>query len=483
MPPKNENRELLIAEALKLANMGTLSIRKSAQTFGLCPSTLTRRHHGASTSKKSHARFQKLDPKQENELAQRIRARARIGQPLINSILRQLAFNALHQNSPNATLGNHWTESFLRRYPDLKITKAKDFEPTLRDSADPAAVRKFQNMYLSRKIQNIKPENIYNVDETSFDESNFQNLHVFIPQETKSYLKVYSGRKWITVIECVRADGTTIPPFFIFADENTPESWIDSVFDSKKQTETWGGGFTKKGWVERTSFTEWAKTIFFPNTVPLNPSEPRLLFLDGHPAHRNPEFLKLCFDNNTFVLFLPPQSSHFLQPLDVAGFPHLKKLLAQNIEINPPLFSESLKQRADFIDRYCDVRPQAFSKEIVDFGWYQTGLWPFQRIDFPECVMRLTEINSDYENAKKGENMEYTWKPAPLPHSLPEKPTPQTTSQESQNEPRYMVLGVELTYANYSNPQQHAQELAQYVGQKNGYSFNTETSLRHSDCN
>ncbi len=58
----------------------------------------------------------------------------------------------------------------------------------------------------------------------------------------------------------------------------------------------------------------------------------RLLILDGHESHHSTEFELFCKTENIATLYMPPHSSHFLQPLDVGCFGPLKQAYGRQIE-------------------------------------------------------------------------------------------------------------------------------------------------------
>lgn len=51
----------------------------------------------------------------------------------------------------------------------------------------------------------------------------------------------------------------------------------------------------------------------------------RLLILDSFSGHHNLELYEYCLMFDIILVFLPPHSSHFLQPMDVGVFQHIKK--------------------------------------------------------------------------------------------------------------------------------------------------------------
>ena len=58
----------------------------------------------------------------------------------------------------------------------------------------------------------------------------------------------------------------------------------------------------------------------------------QLLLLDGYDSHLTYTALKFCEMQNIVVVLLPPHTTHFLQPLDVAVFQQWKHKHAQTID-------------------------------------------------------------------------------------------------------------------------------------------------------
>jgi hypothetical protein len=57
-----------------------------------------------------------------------------------------------------------------------------------------------------------------------------------------------------------------------------------------------------------------------------------LLVLNGHSSHPTPQFDQLCSENNIIPIYMPPHSSHKLQPLDIGCFSPLKKVYGSLVE-------------------------------------------------------------------------------------------------------------------------------------------------------
>ena len=92
----------------------------------------------------------------------------------------------------------------------------------------------------------IPLENIYNMDETGFGIGTEQSTRVIINQEVlNTRYKTSPGRQeWVSVVECVCADGTAIPPFLIF----TGVSGVNTNLLTDNIPKDWCFGVSTKGW-------------------------------------------------------------------------------------------------------------------------------------------------------------------------------------------------------------------------------------------
>ena len=70
-------------------------------------------------------------------------------------------------------------------------------------------------------------ENIYNMDETGFPLDIIQKAQVIVDSSIRMKYQSQSDRQeWITAVECVSADGISIPPLIIFKGETLMNSWM-----------------------------------------------------------------------------------------------------------------------------------------------------------------------------------------------------------------------------------------------------------------
>src|SRR5205085_1197656 len=70
-------------------------------------------------------------------------------------------------------------------------------------------------------------ENIYNVDESGFSIGTINASRVIVDTQIGSQYQSNPGRqKWVSVMECVSMDRTSISPLIIFKGENLLTNWI-----------------------------------------------------------------------------------------------------------------------------------------------------------------------------------------------------------------------------------------------------------------
>jgi hypothetical protein len=116
------------------------------------------------------------------------------------------------------------------------------------------------------------------------------------------------------------------------------------------------------------------RQIFLP-IIAIEGPRHRILVIDGHDSHISGEFLVLCQDADIHLVFLPPHSSHILQPLDQGPFKPLKDAYRNAARKFSPTDLQIIG-RAEFVILYNQIRPDAFSEARIKSGWRRTRLEP-----------------------------------------------------------------------------------------------------------
>ena len=226
--------------------------------------------------------------------------------------IRMLKFN---DNRP----GKSWWYGFLRRHPDLKITKAEKLEVNramacTQDSVD-AWFADFEELIAELNI--TSPKQVYNCDEAGFPLQVKNNMRVCVDRYMKRNFKCVTANKdSITTLQCICANGSVLPPTVIFPGKNfNPEYAYQLPRDGFV-------GFSPSGWINTEQFYGWVANHFIPN---IPPARPVILLIDGHSSHIDLHTSKLCRDNDIHLFRLPPHTSHVIQPCDKYFFASFKK--------------------------------------------------------------------------------------------------------------------------------------------------------------
>ena len=118
----------------------------------------------------------------------------------------------------------------------------------------------------------------------------------------------------------MNALGWAIPPFIILAGQYHLANWYQEC----NLPADWRIATTDNGWTTNEKGMDWIRHFDF-HTASRTKGKYRLLILDGHDSHHSEEFETYYQEHNIIILYIPPHSSHLLQPLDINYFAPLKK--------------------------------------------------------------------------------------------------------------------------------------------------------------
>ena len=146
---------------------------------------------------------------------------------------------------------------------------------------------------------------------------------------------------------------------------------------------------------------EWLREVFLPLTAPSDPSEWRLLVIDGHHTHTTVDFMWECFSNKVYIVFLPAGTSHILQPLDVAVFGPLKTAFKKHLDRQGGHDSSTIVAKQRFLYCYHKARIETLTESNIRSGWRATGLWP---------VSKHRAIGTHFNSKRTGSTRRSHWK-------------------------------------------------------------------------
>jgi hypothetical protein len=228
----------------------------------------------------------------------------------------------------------------------------------------------------------VKPENIYNVDETGIALGVCRSTTVIGSTQTSStLLKRAENREWVTVIETISALGNKLRPLVIFKGKNVQSSWfhLNDVPD-------WLFATSINGWTSNDLGMKWLRQIFLPETACAG--EKRILLLDGHGSHQTIEFMKECFDSNVNCFYLIPHSSYVLQPLDLTCFSLIKSTYRKQVSELAEIDDAAPIKKIRFIQYYDKARRRGLGLEHILASWRASGIHPWN----PQKVLNSHQV-------------------------------------------------------------------------------------------
>ncbi|CEL10571.1 hypothetical protein ASPCAL13688 [Aspergillus calidoustus] len=355
MPPKSrQSRQNLVEQegriqlAIKaLKNCEILSIRRVAETFNVPYTTLSDQLSGHLFQGELRNHNLRLSKTQEETLIQWIISRDTRGVAPRPSHVQQMANIILQQDSPTPPkpIGKNWVTEFIKRHDSIKSRFARRYNYSRALCEDPKVINNwFKRLKEVQDKHGIQAEDIYNFDETSFAMGLITTTKVVTRSNMpgRPHLIQPGQREWVTTIECISSTGFSVPTCIIF-----------------------------KGKIG----LRWLEKCFIPATTARTKGGSQLLVLDGHGSHLTPEFDKMCKDNNIICIYMPPYSSHLLQPLDVGCFGPLKRAYGGLVEAKMRLGYNYIN-KLDFLKAYPAARQQVFSIENIQSGFHAAGIQP-----------------------------------------------------------------------------------------------------------
>ncbi|EDN11036.1 conserved hypothetical protein [Histoplasma mississippiense (nom. inval.)] len=381
-----EGRLLLAIQALK--NDQISSIRAAAKLYDVPRSTLTHRVSGRTARVDIPPKNRKLSLTEEESLVQWILAMDERGQPPRVAAVREMANLLLASRgiNPSPTVGECWVRNFVNRYEELKSKFSRKYDHQRALCEDPEVIRGWFKLVQNTIAKyGILEEDIYNFDETGFQMGVIGTVRVVTGSERARNPKLVQpgDREWVTVIAGVNAMGWALRTMIILKGKMHQSSW----YETEGLPHDWVIGVSENGWTTDQLGLYWLKEVFNKETLPRTKGRYRLLILDWHRSHASAEFDQFCSGNQIIALYMPPHSSHLLQPLDVGCFSPLKTAYGRQVENQMRLGINHI-DKEEFLALYPAAQMQALTENNIKSSFRAAGLVPYN----PEQV--LSRLNT-----------------------------------------------------------------------------------------
>jgi hypothetical protein len=177
-------------------------------------------------------------------------------------------------------LGRDWVPRFILRHPHLTVAIGRRIESVRMDRATKEVLNAWFDAY-KKVVQDCKitQGNTYNMDESGFSIGTMESTLIILDSTLRTKHQAHPGRQeWVSMVECICADGTILPPLGIFKGKNVLQNWIPN-----EVLEQWFFSANTKGWTSNLHGLEWLKRVFEPLTRTKANGQYRLLIQTCQP--------------------------------------------------------------------------------------------------------------------------------------------------------------------------------------------------------
>jgi hypothetical protein len=294
---------------------------------------------------------------------------------------RQMTFAAIcHLRKPLPGPSQSWLTKFIKyELQDFHFITTKPIAQQRVRAQDEATVHTWFQKYHEFILQhNIKPESLWNMDETGFRIGIPGGERVIVPRTAKElYTPSPENRLSITILEIVSAIGAVIPPVLIIPGKIHMDSWYHSNLQGTELFLLSDSGFSNSQLALR-----WLQH-FIEHTAPHE--DKKLLLLDSHKSHTSSDFIITAAKSNILIYTFPSHLTHILQPLDVGIFHPYK--YHRREAVHKAIRDMDLDYKlASFIRDLPNIREQTFKESTITHAFQKAGIWP---ISYTIAIQKL----------------------------------------------------------------------------------------------
>lgn len=393
---------LLEAEDLRSSGLSKLAICKSlARKYGTTPSALFRRWHRhdsgkkkppTSKSKKPQKGSPVLSMEEEASLVNVILAASKANKALKAHDITEYVRNQYRNGDPSWK-PTHWFNSFLARNKDqikksnLKLSSLGRVSPETANSCEEF----IKCMKEKLETFELKEDNIINVDEFQLKLSGYSGGRgrlVAVPTKDSLGKKVSAGKRGGCVgslVAFVKADGSLVYSALILKpdakNKNGHTGYIDydKIEINKHNTRTHHVPnmriYAESGMCDNDI---WCKVWggFLATMESTVPGKEHIVLMDNLRQHTQLQCMIKALAQHIYPMFLPKNTTHFLQPLDIYVFGTLRKAMNQSTS-SSLIWSEESSLNHMVRDAVLDGMDRAFTPALIKASFQSTGIFPF----------------------------------------------------------------------------------------------------------
>ena len=311
---KKYDEEVLNAavhEYQRTKNKRTVSLKTVADKYGINKSVLYR--HCTKTMKKQGGQTV-FSLEVEQHMIKYINICADWGYPLDSLDFRYFIKNYLDKigrtvlkfkdNLP----GPDFLASFLKRHKDQITQRNCQNIKRNRAAVSPESIKDYFKE-LESSLTGIDPKHLINYDETNLCDDPGRKK-ILTKRGTKYPERVMNHSKAsVSIMISATATGDVLPPYVVYKAQNLYDTWTEKGPPGTRYNRS------QSGWFDAIIFEDWIKTIILPYFR--GKEGKKCLIGDNLSSHLSIDVIQMCQAENISFVFLPYNSTHLTQPLDV----------------------------------------------------------------------------------------------------------------------------------------------------------------------
>lgn len=359
-----------------------MSVRKAGEKFGISKSALHRyakcNQHGGNRPILKVGGQTSLNTDTEKKLVESVIKCSEWGYPLSTFDLRCFVKYYLDREGKSIKKfkdnmpGHEWAVSFLSRHKNKLSQRMCQNIKRSRAGVSHASVNDYFED-LKNTLDGISPDAIINYDETALSDDPGRRKLIFKRGCKYPERVMNESKSNVSVMFAATAAGKLLQPYVIYKATNLYDLWCEGGPPGTQYNRT------KSGWIDGNTFLDWFQKVVIPYCRRINGK--KVVIGDNLSSHLSPEVIRLCEEHDIAFVFLPANSSHLTQPLDVALFAPLKKSWRKVLEK-----AKSKSKGNAFDKRYfpkhlkdtIDLMSATMTKDIIA-GFNKAGIHPIDK--------------------------------------------------------------------------------------------------------
>lgn len=272
-----------------------------------------------------------------------------------------------------------WWRLFRERHPNITFRTPESLTTARKNVSKASVYQWFQDTltyFTDNDLLHVlnDPARNFNIDESGFSLSPKQGKVLAHRGEKAVFEEVSSKQKCnITVLATVCADARVPPPMIIY-----PRKRINPLMSEEFPEDIeFTVGKSDKGYITYETLYEYLCNSFNDWLNSQNIQRPVIIWTDWHETRNNYYLAKTLNEQQTILYGLPPNTTHFLQPLDVSVFGPLKKGWAKEAKEWEEQHNDEMITQVKFAKVFLPAYMKYVTADNIKSGFRKCGLVPF----------------------------------------------------------------------------------------------------------